>query len=272
MGREARSRLAEAAEVDDLPHPRGAGRLAEVPGGEAILLLERGARRHRVDQVVRRVDARERRVERLPPQAVARDDLGARGDPGGEALRPPGEAANAVSALRERAQEPAADVAGRARQEDQPGPGVLWRFQHAVIVQPPSSPPFPNDRGDARTCEIFRTPVGRRASDGCTARRTNPASPRRASRGTGRLCPLRVRDGAPRAGSPARLPSRPGDRGPGEPPRRPCPPGRPRRDRGAPDGRPREATAATRRPTAESSGASGSSTARSRRSAPFTAS
>ena len=145
MGREARPRLAEAAEVDDLPHPRGAGRLAEVPGGEAILLLERGARRHRVDQVVRRVDARERRVERLPPQAVARDDLGARGDPGGQALRPPGEAAHAAAALRERAQEPAADVAGRARQEDQSGPGVLRRIRHAAIVQAAASrwaPPF----------------------------------------------------------------------------------------------------------------------------------
>ena len=145
VGREARSRLAEAAEVDDLPHPRGAGRLAEVPGGEAILLLERGARRHRVNQVVRRVDARERRVERLAPQAVARDDLGARGDPGGQALRPPGEAAHAVAALRERAQEPAADVAGRARQEDQSGPGVLRRI-------PPSSPSYsPRRRHPSRT-------------------------------------------------------------------------------------------------------------------------
>ncbi len=135
MGREARSRLAEAAEVDDLPHSRVAGRLAEVPGGEAVLLLERGARRHRVDQVVRRVDARERGVERLPLEAVARDDLGALGDAGGQALRPPGEAPHAVSALRERAQKPATDVAGRARQEDEFGPGALQRIRHAAIVQ-----------------------------------------------------------------------------------------------------------------------------------------
>ena len=57
-----------------------AGRLAKVSGGKSILLRERVARSHRMNEVVRRVDARERRVERLPPQAVARHDLGAFGN------------------------------------------------------------------------------------------------------------------------------------------------------------------------------------------------
>lgn len=135
MGREARPRLAEAAEVDDLSHPRGAGRLAEVPGGRAVLLLERGSRRHRVDEVVRRLDAPERRFERLASEAVSRHDLHARGRPGGQGLRPPRKAADAAAALRERTQKPAADVAGRSRQEDEPGTGVLRRVRHAGIVQ-----------------------------------------------------------------------------------------------------------------------------------------
>ena len=64
---QVRGRLAlrlQPAEVDDAPHARALGSLAERRRGAAVELREASPRRHRVDEVVRDLDAVERDVER----------------------------------------------------------------------------------------------------------------------------------------------------------------------------------------------------------------
>jgi len=72
-----------------------------------------------VDEVIRYVDALNRATHTVRVEQIACDDLGADTCAPGEHLRPPREAADALAALLEGAQEPAADVAGRAGKEDQ---------------------------------------------------------------------------------------------------------------------------------------------------------
>ena len=62
---------AEPAEVDDAPHARVLRRDREVDGGLAVLGREVAARTHRVDEVVRDVDARERLRQALAREHVA---------------------------------------------------------------------------------------------------------------------------------------------------------------------------------------------------------
>ena len=68
--------------------------------------------------VKRRLDTRESGAQGLGLQAVSSDDLRRLADAAREELRPAGQAAHAVTVRFERRQEAAADVAGRAGEED----------------------------------------------------------------------------------------------------------------------------------------------------------
>ena len=120
MRRELAALVAEAAQIHDAAYARRARGAPEVLRRQSILLLEARApgARHRVDQVVRGVHALERGGQRLLAQHVALDDLRARTDPPREELGPARETAHAQPALLEPRQEPPADVAGGAGQED----------------------------------------------------------------------------------------------------------------------------------------------------------
>ena len=119
---------AEAAEVHD-PLDRGAGRrVAEGGGRLAVARREVGPAAHRVDEVVGRVDTVHGALERRRVGHVAPHDLDPASpllvaDLGGVA----GEAADRVAGGEELGNEPAADVAGRARHEDGGHPGSLPR-------------------------------------------------------------------------------------------------------------------------------------------------
>jgi len=85
MGRELVVGPAEAAQVDEAPHPRRFGRFGEVAGGDVLLLTEvAGGRAKRVDQIVRGVDAGQGCGERARVEHVAPDHLRGLGDPGNE--------------------------------------------------------------------------------------------------------------------------------------------------------------------------------------------
>ena len=111
--------VAEAAEVDDAPHAGVAGRRAEVAGGRSRSCASKSPpRAHRVDQVVGRVDAgeRARRAIAGSRQSPRTTSVPAATRPARPRAAAPGSAPVARRA-RER-QEPPADVAGRAREED----------------------------------------------------------------------------------------------------------------------------------------------------------
>ena len=106
---------AQAAEVDDAPHPGGLGRRGERGGRLAVALGEVAAGRHRVDQVVRDVHAFQGRPGLLRPGRVRLRDL----HPAAPrpAAQPVGRAHHAAHVMARRQQfgyQPPADVAGRA--------------------------------------------------------------------------------------------------------------------------------------------------------------
>lgn len=111
--------LTKATEIDDLAYPGGQRCETERPGGHPILLGERAARAHRMDEVVGGVDAFESGRDRLGLEDVPLHDLRRRGDARLHVLGPPGDAADTLSTCFERVQQSAADIAGGTGQEDQ---------------------------------------------------------------------------------------------------------------------------------------------------------
>ena len=106
----------EPSEVDDPPHARHVGRLAEARRRPPVRLFEPAPDSHRMDEVVGDIAPGESTVERCRVLDVARHDL----DPGSRAvlerLGPPDEAPDVVAASLESGQKPAADIAGGAGQ------------------------------------------------------------------------------------------------------------------------------------------------------------
>ena len=94
MLRQLGSAPAQAAEVHDPSHSRGASCLPEVAGGRLVQGREGVSGAHGVDEVVGRVDAGQRRGQGAGIEAIALHDLGRRGHAPGQGLRPPGQAAH----------------------------------------------------------------------------------------------------------------------------------------------------------------------------------
>jgi hypothetical protein len=119
VGREIVPGFAEATQIDDAPHAGSTSGGAEVLGGTAIGLLERVRGAHRMYEVVGRVHARERRPEAGRIEQVSEDHLG----PGIEAMAKkfgaPGDTAHPLACLLQGRQQPSADVAGRAGEQDE---------------------------------------------------------------------------------------------------------------------------------------------------------
>ena len=114
------ARLAKPAEVDEALYPGGRRGLAEVGCGARVAVGEvgPGAAPHRVDEVVGGLDPLERRRERLGLQHIAADDLAA--DPLELAglRRVADQAADGDVVVAQLAGEQAADVPGRAGDQD----------------------------------------------------------------------------------------------------------------------------------------------------------
>ncbi len=113
---------AEPAEVDDPLHSGFARRFSEDRRRPAVELGEVGVGAHRVDEVVRDVDALERPRDRLGVEHITSDDFEPRLRR--DRVGPAREAAHALSFLEEGAKETASDVAGRAGEKD---PRSHWR-------------------------------------------------------------------------------------------------------------------------------------------------
>ena len=179
---------AEAAEVDDPPHARRARpprRRPRRPRGRP-----RGSPcpRHRVDEVVRGVDAGERRRRATPASCdVAAHDLGRRRDPRRQLRRAGGVMqAQAPPSRSRRAQQAAADVAGRAGEQDQGasgGGGGILAARH---------PPRLTSRG-ASMRGIGRAGCGSRWGAGVARRRCAGAAGAAAACAWAALEPLAAR-------------------------------------------------------------------------------
>ena len=85
----------------------------------AVVVLERAGRAHRVDEVVGGVDARERRVERERVEHVAAHDLGRRSRRAPRSSRGRRARQRTRAARLERREQPPADVARGAGDEDE---------------------------------------------------------------------------------------------------------------------------------------------------------
>jgi hypothetical protein len=118
--RRQRAGSPESAEIDDAAHPRRGRGLREVARRLTITLGEILAGIHRVDEVVRRINAPHGRGERIRRQHVALHDLHAVADPHPEVRGTPRQAPEALAAIAKGIQQPPADVAARARQQHQP--------------------------------------------------------------------------------------------------------------------------------------------------------
>ena len=110
--------VTQTAEVDDPRHAGSLRRPGEVAGCLPVPLGESPfTRAHRVRQVVGDVDALERHRQRRRVEEVGCDDRRLR-EPGGERPRVAAHQDELVSPRREQRDEPAADVAARADDED----------------------------------------------------------------------------------------------------------------------------------------------------------
>ena len=107
----------EAAEVDDAPDPRGLRRAAEARGGLAVAAPEPTVYVHGVHQIERRLDVRQGRGQRGRVGDVTAHDSGGCSDPWGQHVGSPCQAPDALYALLQRVQEPAADIPRCAGQE-----------------------------------------------------------------------------------------------------------------------------------------------------------
>ena len=125
--------IAESAEVDDAAHSGTAGLLCEIAGGPAVLLLEVTRRAHGVHHVEGGANAVHGASQALPVEDVGLDDLRGGGNAALEGPGTPGQAADALARRFQRAQQPPADVAGGAGEEDRRvpvlrgGAGRQWR-------------------------------------------------------------------------------------------------------------------------------------------------
>ena len=134
MGGELPAPFAEPAEVDDAPDPGEARLLGEVAGPPAVLLHEVAPRSHGVNHVEGRPDPVHPPLQAVPVEDVALDDLRGRGGAVPQGLGTPGQAADRTPRLFQRPQQPAADVARGAGEENRGvpvnpgcGTGRQWR-------------------------------------------------------------------------------------------------------------------------------------------------
>ena len=110
--------VTQTPEVDDPRHAGTLGRLGEVAGCLPVAIRESPfTRAHRVRQVVGDVDPLERHWQRRGVEEVGSDDRRVR-EPGGEGPRVAAHQDELVSSRREKRDEPTADVAARANNED----------------------------------------------------------------------------------------------------------------------------------------------------------
>jgi hypothetical protein len=109
------SASSQSSEIDDALHARLPCGRGEAPGGVAVALGEVSRSGHRMDEVVGRADAGHGAPERCLVEDVAGHPFGrrCRRDRGA-----PDEGAHRDASTLERLQEPAADVAGGAGQQD----------------------------------------------------------------------------------------------------------------------------------------------------------
>ena len=110
---------AESAEIHDPTHAGRGGRAAELDRGAAVGVLEGLARAHRVDEVVRGVDAVERGTKGRSLEQVAVDHLRVRADLRAQMGRIAREAAHPLAGPLERTKQSTADIAGGASDEEQ---------------------------------------------------------------------------------------------------------------------------------------------------------
>ena len=132
MGGEILAAFAESPEVDDPVHAGPARLAGEVEGRPAVLLHEIAPGAHGVDHVVGRPDSVHPPLQARRVEGIAFDDLGGGRDAVPEGLGTAGQAADPEPGVFQRAQQPPADVARGAGEEDRRGPvrcgaGRQWR-------------------------------------------------------------------------------------------------------------------------------------------------
>ena len=119
--------VAETAQIDDPPDARGPRGLGEVGRGGPVLFLEVAIGSHRMHEIVRRVDAKQRRRQRRRVEDVAGDRFGGRTDSPAEGLGTPGKTADTNTPPLQPRQQPPADISRRAGQQDQ---SAIVLFHH----------------------------------------------------------------------------------------------------------------------------------------------
>lgn len=110
--------LTQAAKIDDAPHAVSLRGFGKVASGEAILVLEVLASPHRMHEIKRRFDVLQRGHQRLWLQHIAGNDFGHRTNSRLQELRPPSQATHAKATLLKQRNQPTADVAGAARDQN----------------------------------------------------------------------------------------------------------------------------------------------------------
>ncbi len=128
--RQIRLILAQASEIDDALHARGARGGGEILRGQTVLRFKIARRAHRMNQIKRGFHTLHGRRQRCRVEQVALHHFDAGRHAGRQMFRLPRQTPHAPAIRHQQRQQPPADIAGRARQQDVAG---LVHFRHGCF-------------------------------------------------------------------------------------------------------------------------------------------